>query len=405
MSDFTISVAQLNGYVGSRLAQDAFLRDAWIEGEIEKPAVRHGIAYFALVDEEASVDCLIFRDDLSRMESMLMNGQRVKVQGVMSLYRRTGRFRVQVRKMQLAGVGEIFLRLLELKNRLEARGLFDVRRKRPLPALPRRIAVVTSREGAALQDILQVAGRRNPGVAIDVYPALVQGERAPASLVRAISRASADARADILIVARGGGSAGDLSAFNDEGVVEAVAASRIPVVSAVGHETDVSLCDLVADRRAPTPSAAAEIAVPDRDQIMEQLRTFRRGLGIAMQQVLAKRHSQLQAESRALRSLAVTQKLDIVRGQLRFFVRSGLQQLQHLLERRKSELRAQLSRLEDLNPGRILRSGYAVVVRDGRRIHSAAQLRPDDHVQLLFADGHRSARILEDAPDGRTEKH
>lgn len=404
MSEFTISVAQLNDYVAARLGQDPFLHSIWVEGEIEKPAVRRGIAYFALVDDEASVDCMIFRGDLERMQSLIEHGKRVRVHGAASLYPKTGRYRLAVRDVRPVGVGELFLRMVELQRRLAAKGYFAAEKKRSLPPYPKRIAVVTSKEGAALQDILQVAGRRNPGVAIQVYPTLVQGERAPASIACAIRRANRESHADVLIVARGGGSAGDLAAFNDEAVVTAVAESAIPVVSAVGHETDISLCDLAADRRAPTPSAAAEIAVPDRSQILAELDALRSSLRAGFDRVLSRRSAELAAERKALRSLVVTQKLDLARDQLRFFARSGLTQLRHLLDKSRGELRAQRARLEALNPERILQSGYAVVLQDGRRINSAAELHTGEHVELLFADGRRRARI-EEIPDGGREEH
>lgn len=405
MSGFTVSVAQLNSYVADRLAGDPFLQSIWVEGEIEKPAVRRGVGYFTLVDDEASVDCIMFREEYERLHSLLAHGERVRLRGEPALYRKTGRYRITVREMESSGVGALYLRLLELQRRLAAKGWFAPERKRPLPEYPRRIAVVSSKEGAALQDIVQVAGRRNPGVAIEVYPTPVQGDRAPAAIARAIRRASAESGADVLIVARGGGSAGDLSAFNDERVVAAVAESAIPVISAVGHETDTSLCDMAADRRAPTPSAAAEIAVPDRSRLRERLQAARAELEAAVKRQLAARQARLAAESRALRSLIVTQKLDIVRDQLRFFGQSGKAALRHLLERRRGELGAQSAQLEVLNPARVLRSGYAVVLLDGRRVSSAEALAAGERVELLFADGRRWACIQGDGPDGRREEY
>lgn len=400
MTPFTITVAQLNDYVAGRLRQDPFLRDVWVEGEISKPSLKRGMGFFALADDQASVNCVVFRDQMEGLEDLLEDGRRVRVQGETSLFPRTGQYRITVQRIEPAGVGELFLRLMEVQKRLAEKGYFGLERKRTLPPYPRRIAVVTSKEGAALQDILQVAGRRNPGVAIQVFPTLVQGDRAPASIVNAIQYANAVSGADILIVARGGGSAADLAAFNDERVVTAVAESGIPVVSAVGHETDISLCDMAADKRAPTPSAAAEIAVPDRGRMREQLEVLRGSLQTAVSRLLERRRVQLRAESQALRSLVVTHKLDQARDQLRFFTQSGLARLRHLADRRGGELRTLKTQLEALNPRRILQSGYAVVLRDGRRVLSASELKGGDKVELLFADGTWEARILEEDTHG-----
>lgn len=401
MSEFSVSVSQLNKYVADRLLQDAFLQDLWVEGEISTPTTRRGICYFTLMDSEAAADCIIFKEHLPAVQSLIEHGSRVHVHGDVTLYRKTGRFRIMVRDLRPAGIGKMYLAMLELRRRLTEKGYFDEARKRPLPPYPRSIAVVTSKEGAALQDILNVAARRNPQVALRIYPTRVQGEQAPEDIARAVRRAAAHSGADILIIARGGGSSSDLSAFDDERVVRAVAESTIPTISAVGHETDISFCDLAADRRVPTPSAAAEIAVPDRSQIIEKLEAVRRSLREAVARCLTANRSALETEKRALRSLVVTQRLDFAKEQLRFFERAGPAALQALLDRRAGELRAQKAKLEALNPMRILKSGYAVVLRDGLRISSAAALHAGDSVELLFADGQITAHIGEDGGEGK----
>lgn len=393
MSDFAVSVSQLNSYVAHRLGQDAFLSDLWIEGEIDSPKISRGICFFTLMDAQASVDCIVFREQLPLVRSLAEHGSRVHVRGDITLYERTGKFRITIRDMRPAGIGEMYLRMLEVRRRLTEKGYFDEARKRQLPKFPRTLAVVTSKDGAALQDILKVAARRNPGVKIRVYPTRVQGEGAPAAIAGAVRAASRDPEADLVIIARGGGSSTDLSAFDDERVVQAVAESRLPTVSAVGHETDISLCDLAADRRVPTPSAAAEIAVPDRMQLTQQLHTLKEALTAQMDRQLLRRRNALETEKKALRSLVMTQKLDFAREQLRFFEMAAPANLRALCDRRRGELHAQKARLHALNPIRILKSGYAVVLRDGIRIRSAAELKSDDSVALLFADGHVRARI------------
>lgn len=296
MSEFTISVADLNQYVAARLGQDAFLADVWIEGEIERPKIQRGHCYFNLIDKTASVSCTVWGVDATGMRPLLVHGTHVVATGKVTLYQKNGKFQINVSKMREVGVGELYLKMMELKAQLEKEGLFAPERKRPIPSYPRSIAVVTSKDGAALQDIINVSKRRNPYILVQVYPASVQGVRAPAEIVAAIEKANRESGADILILARGGGSAGDLSAFDVEEVVKAVASSKIPTISAVGHQTDISLCDLVADLRAPTPSAAAELAVPNLKHIREQLENYKNMLASTMRSKLQSAQSALAAE-------------------------------------------------------------------------------------------------------------
>lgn len=395
MSEFTISVARLNEYVSARLEQDPFLADIWVEGEIERPKIQRGHCYFNLIDETATVSCVIWGVDSTGLRSLLVHGTRVYVHGKVTVFPKNGKYQINVRQMREAGLGELYQKMLELKDRLQKEGLFAPERKRPIPSYPRSIAVVTSKDGAALQDIINITKRRNPLMHVEVYPALVQGVRAPASIAAAIAEANETSKADVLIIARGGGSAGDLSAFDTEDVVYAVARSEIPTISAVGHQTDFSLCDLVADLRVPTPSAAAEMAVPDLGQIVEQISRLRQELKSKMDARMAAACKELEAEKRALRSVAVTQRLDFARERLMFFKRTGVAHLKTLLEKKRGEVRAQKAKLEALNPLRILKSGYAVVLKDGRRVNEASELQSGDRVVLLFADGRREARIEE----------
>jgi len=270
------------------LLEDAY-RDLWVEGEISnlKPSPA-GHVYFRLNDwkEKASIDGVMFASAARRTRLRLTEGMRVRCRGQLSLYEPQGRFQILASRIEAAGLGEILARVEALKAKLAEEGLFDEARKRPLPFLPRTIGVVTSREGAAIRDVKEVAHRRFP-VRILLAHAAVQGDTAPLEIVWGIELLARRSDVDVVLVTRGGGSAEDLMAFNDERVVRAIAGCRLPVVSAVGHEIDTTLADLAADVRAPTPSAAAEILVPEEAQLRSNLAALRRRLGVAVQDVVA----------------------------------------------------------------------------------------------------------------------
>ena len=268
-----ISVSQLNRYVKSLLEGDANLAAVYIGGEISNFTnhYKSGHLYMSLKDEGAVVKAVMFRAYASKLAFTPENGMKVIVRARVSLYEKDGAFQIYIEEMQPDGVGALQIAFEQLKKKLAAEGLFEASRKKPLPRYPARVGVITSPTGAAVRDIFNVLGRRFPLARVVFTPVLVQGEGAPAQLVAALRRFNETNAADVLIIGRGGGSIEELWAFNDETVARAVAASRIPVISAVGHETDFTICDFVADLRAPTPSAAAELAVPDQHQLAARL--------------------------------------------------------------------------------------------------------------------------------------
>jgi exodeoxyribonuclease VII large subunit len=291
-----LTVTDVNRYIKSLLNSDEVLSAVTIRGEISNfKAHGSGHLYFTLKDEGAEIAAVMFRGDASRLAFRPADGMRVVVYGSVDVYEKSGRYQVYVRTMQADGVGAMMLAFERLKRKLTAEGLFDEARKRPLPPFPTCVGVITAPTGAAIQDILNITGRRYPQAKILLYPSLVQGAEAPASLCAGLATLNALEACDVIILGRGGGSLEDLWAFNDEALVRAVAASRIPVISAVGHETDFTLCDFAADRRAPTPSAAAELAVPDRRALTERLAQIKDALqGSALARVQRQQQRLLQ---------------------------------------------------------------------------------------------------------------
>lgn len=393
--DAALTVGELNEYVRRLLAGDRALRSIRLRGEISNYK-RHisGHRYFSLKDDEARVQCAMFRQNAQRLDFEPRDGMRVILTGAVSLYVRDGAYQVYCDSIRREGLGDLFLRFEQLKRKLEAEGLFDAALKRPLPAYPRVLGVVTSPTGAALRDILRVAYRRNPKLAVLVAPAQVQGEGAAREIAEAIRLLNADGRAEVILCGRGGGSAEDLWAFNEEAVARAIAESRIPIVSCVGHETDFTLSDFVADLRAPTPSAAAELATPVIGDALaalsEGLSRLDRGIGRA-----------LRGAWNALRAQASSPAL---RAPKRRLIDPAARELSEREGRLGAAADAALGRgnialslmersLAGLNPESPLARGYAIVRRGGRAIDRAAALRAGDAVELTLRDGTAEASV------------
>ena len=390
----TLSVSQLNGYVRSLLQADSLLRGLCVRGEISG-FKRHvsGHLYFSLKDEGGLVRCVMFRQNAMRLPFVPRDGMRVLLTGYVSLYEAQGQYQFYGEGMERDGVGELWLRFERDRARLQAEGLFDPEKKRPLPRAPRCIGVATSPSGAVIRDIVRVAHRRNPAVDILLCPCRVQGEGAAASIAQAVQTLGAQA-VDAVIVGRGGGSMEDLWAFNEEAVVRAVRACPVPVVSAVGHETDFTLCDFAADARAATPSNAAELLVPDVRDALQRLDGLRETLRARTLRAIAEREGRLSRlaarvqPAQALSDLAGREKeLGALRQRL------GAQARAALAAREADFGRAQ-ARLAALDPQAVLRRGYAAVRRGREPILRAGQVRPEDELFLRFAGGCVSARAL-----------
>ena len=361
-----------------------------VRGELSNfTAHRSGHWYFAIKDQNAVINCAMFRGSNARVNFQPRAGDAVVLTGGMDVYAPQGRLSLIVRSMRKDGAGDMARRLEELKRRLAGEGLFDPDRKRDLPPLPRCVGVATSPTGAALQDVLKVLRQRFPATHVLVSPCKVQGEGSAESVVDAITRLERDGRAEVIIFGRGGGSPEDLMAFNDEGLARAVAACGIPTISAVGHEVDVSITDLVADVRAATPSHAAELVVPEREGLQVVIDELRERLHSAMRRDLGQRRERLtrvQLRGPMQRVTDGRLRLDELSDRIHIGVRKGLTRDQAQL--------AQLSgRLDAMSPLRVLERGYVVVTQDGAAVTSSARLSPGDAVRLRFADGEHAAEI------------
>ncbi|HNW60636.1 MAG TPA: exodeoxyribonuclease VII large subunit [bacterium] len=401
-SPSSLSVTEFTRRIKSLLETE--LPPVWLHGEISN-FVRHtsGHLYFSLKDESAQISCVMWR---SRTPSLLVtpgDGMQVLLLGQVTVYEKRGVYQIDVVKMIPAGVGQLQLALERLKARLAAEGLFDQAHKKPLPLFPQRIGIVTSPTGAAVRDLVQVARRRMPGIGIVLRPALVQGEGAAADIAAAIAEFNAWGEVDVIIVGRGGGSLEDLWAFNEEIVARAIYASRMPVVSAVGHEIDFTIADFVADLRAPTPSAAAELVVPDAAELRGRLAGIARLLVHTTRRRLALDRMRLQG----FRSHhALRRPLDLVRQR-----RQRLDELEHLctlaldsrLQRERSHAASLAQRCRDLAPPAVLQRGYALVWRPGERqfLRGTAGLAPGEELLIQFAGDRLSSRIERLYP-GRT---
>jgi len=396
LSLFTIAertpytVSQLMARIRATVEMDRNLADVWVEGEISNfRQVASGHCYFTLKDAGAELRCVMWRDRARGLRALPRDGDSVLTHGKVGVYEQRGDLQLYVDSLEPIGLGWLYQEYERLKGRLEAEGLFAPERKRPLPRYPRRIGVVTSPDAAALRDILHILSRRYPLAEVILAPTLVQGEDAPPQIVAALRALNARDDIDVILLARGGGSLEELWAFNDERVARAVAASRIPVVCGVGHETDFSLADFAADRRAPTPSAAAEIATPDRAELRQQVRGLTGRLNRALEAELARRRVRLQEQIRVLRRLSPALRLAQARQQLDERMERMDRAIRHRVAVHRERLAGLMGRLEGVSPLATLERGYAIVrrVADGLIVRSPAQVAPGDELRIRVRDG------------------
>ena len=386
-TDAALTVAQLNNYAKNLLENDARLHSVRVRGELTG-FKRHssGHLYFSLKDESALIRCVMFRSSAASVRFSPQDGMKVVLSGSVSLYVKDGQYQFYANTMRQEGEGDLYQQFLELQKKLEAEGLFA--RKRPIPFLPACVGVVTSETGAALHDIVTVIRRRFPTMNILFAPAQVQGETAPATIIDAIRLLNESGRPDVLIVGRGGGSYEDLSCFNDEGVARAIYGSRIPVVSAVGHEVDYTIADFVADLRAPTPSAAAELCVPELEGLTYDIETRRERIDDIIKNAVAsaKKQVQLLAGSAALSKPAtlVEQK----RAKLQKAADSLRTAVDSAMAANYARVDTLSEKLDALNPFAVLRRGYAIVTDEAAQpVMSAENAFPGQKLSIRFRDG------------------
>ncbi len=390
------TVSQVTQYIKSLFDVDPMLQDVWVEGEISncvQSAAGH--MYFTLKDARAQLRCVLWRSQVARVEHLPANGEAVVVHGRASVYEVQGTYQLYVDVVQPVGAGALFLQFQALKDKLQREGLFAAERKRPLPPFPQCLGVVTSPVGAAIRDILHVLQRRYPLAEVILAPTLVQGDEAPPQIVAAIEALNVRTDVDAIIVARGGGSLEELWAFNDERVARAIFASRAPLVSGVGHETDYTIADFVADVRAPTPSAAAEIAVPDQEALRARILQHRDSLGQGMRQRVTVRRGKVEHTVALLRRVSPRALVDRWRQRLDERHREMIAEQGHRFALLRGQLASLNLRLQTLSPESTLNRGYALVSRrdTGAVVTRTAQVASGDAIDVRVSDGHFTGTV------------
>lgn len=384
-----ITVSQLNYYVRSQLDSDPMLRNVFLRGEISNFTnhYRSGHYYMSFKDENAVIKAVMFKNSARFLKFMPQNGMKVIALGRVSIYDRDGQYQFYIDDMQPDGVGALHTAFEQLKKKLENEGLFDSKKKKSLPLYPERIGIVTSQTGAALQDILNILKRRWPVASVILYPVMVQGEQAPGQICGAIDYFSANKSADVVIVGRGGGSIEELWAFNDENVARSIASCSVPVISAVGHETDFTIADFAADLRAPTPSAAAELVSPDIEDVLSNIIYLNTQLKREIKRKLDNCAMRLDA---AVSSSAINEPLNAVKAhRLQFETLNNelLSAVKDLLQNKRDNLKSLTFALDALSPLKVLSRGYAMACKENKIITSIKKLSCGDKFDLVLRDG------------------
>ena len=393
----TWSVTDLTRYLRDLLESDSTLQDIWVEGEVSnlsRPASGH--LYFTLKDSSAALRCVMWRNAVMRQIHLPENGDAIEVHGSLSIYEASGHYQLYADLIRPAGEGQLYQEFLRLKAKLETEGLFDPQRKSAIPRWPQTIGIVTSPTGAALRDMLNTIKRRYPLVKVVLTPTPVQGDQAPDGIISAIETLNQLVKPDVILLARGGGSIEDLWAFNDEHVARAIFASQAPIVTGIGHETDFTIADFAADLRAPTPTAAAELATPNQADLKAALGELSKDIHNTMENILILQGRQLEHQQNRL--LLRTPLARVHRDQqhldeLNF--RAGTA-LTHAIEINRTRLTGLEMNLNSLNPQAILERGYSIVTQvDGSLVHSIKQVQPDDNLQVQVSDGEFKVRVQE----------
>ncbi|WP_227766011.1 exodeoxyribonuclease VII large subunit [Zhaonella formicivorans] len=400
-----LTVSELSSYLKDILEKDKLLSNLWVKGEISNlkaASSRH--IYFTLKDEHACVKSVIFRSVAEKMLFRLANGMKVMVRGYLSVYHKDGQYQLYVQEVHNVGLGDLHLAFEQLKAKLEEEGLFAVNLKQAIPVLPGKIGIVTSLTGAVIHDIITITRRRFPGLALVIAPAAVQGAEAPKEIAAAIERLNKYTDVDVIIVARGGGSLEELWAFNTEIVAKAIFASKIPVISAVGHETDFTIADLVADRRAPTPSAAAEIAVPDLRELQAKLKKLRAELEKGVSKLLNEYHLKLAYLSKTRVLTDPWAILSQYRQLVDYAERNLFFAVQNLKKEKKAEIAQIAGKLDALSPLAILQRGYAVCRKPGGQlITDVGQVAQGEQVEVILQNGSLQCMVADTVRSGCDE--
>ncbi|MDR0197118.1 MAG: exodeoxyribonuclease VII large subunit [Oscillospiraceae bacterium] len=392
-----VTVSQINSKIAALLKSEETLSDVYVKGEISNFTNHHktGHLYFTLKDENSSIKAVMFKTSASGLRFNPENGMNVTIRGDVRVFERDGQYQLYTYEMNPEGMGALYLSFLELRDKLEKEGLFA--QKRPLPRSPRRVAVITAETGAAFQDILNVLGRRNPMVKLILIPALVQGANAPASITAALDKAQTlENGADVIILGRGGGAAEDLQAFNDEGVARAVFASKIPTISAVGHEIDFTICDFAADLRAPTPSAAAELCVPDLSETYAALNSLKAEMKIKTTRLVAFNSERADALRREIGAKSPSARVALYEKQFGILENQVKNAVGALMAGKRRQLIAEMKRVEALSPMNVLMRGYSIVsTKQKKTVTDADYVDIGDELHIKLHKGKIIARVEE----------
>ncbi len=385
-----LTVTQLNEYIKRIIDTTPQLTGVYVKGEISNFKNHYGTGhyYFTLKDESGQLRAVMFKSSAAKMKFLPENGMKVTAHGRISAFVRDGTYQLYCDAMEPDGVGALYIAYEQLKKRLETEGLFDPSRKRSLPKIPMRVGIITSATGAAIRDMINVCGRRFPAAKLVLYPSLVQGPGAPAELIAGVQYFNTVQSVDVIIIGRGGGSIEDLWAFNDEGLARVIAASRIPVISAVGHETDFTICDFVADRRAPTPSAAAELAVPDTAELKRKIQNIVSREANVLYSMLKIRRDKLDSLAG---TRAMTNPMNVIddrRMLIGMLTERLVRAEENNVQRQHSLLAREAGRLEALNPLSVIARGYSAVYKtDGRLVKNIDDVKPGDQVEFKTIGG------------------
>ena len=393
--NMAVSVTELNRYIKEKIAGDEALSNIIVKGEISNFKNHYtGHMYFTLKDENSLIKCIMFKTYAQQLNFMPKDGMKVFVLGGVSVFERDGIYQIYVKAMQEDGIGALYRKYEELKKDLETKGLFGQEHKQKIPKMPKVIGVLTSQTGSVIRDIINVSTRRNPNVYIRLLPVPVQGEDAAPKIVKGIKKMNEENLADVLILARGGGSLEDLWPFNEEEVAYAIYESKIPIISAVGHETDFTIADFVADLRAPTPSAAAELAVPDIYEITQKIASFQNRLRLS----LNKKLEIMKLRYEKCMSSAVFKDPTRMISDYYLKVDSQIKRLEKVIENKKQTEKERyvklVSKLDALSPLKTLTRGYSIIESDNKIVKSVNDLHKGQNIEIRLVDGKKEAQVL-----------
>ncbi len=393
--NMAVTVSQVNSYIKEKIASDEGLNNLIIKGEISNFKNHYtGHMYFTLKDDKSLIKCIMFKTYAQRLNFMPKDGMKVFVFGEVSVFERDGIYQVYAKAMQEDGVGALYKQYEKLKQELEEKGYFDISHKKKIPQMPKVIGVLTSQTGSVIRDIINVSTRRNPNVQIRLLPVPVQGQDAAPKIAEGIRFMNKNKLADVLILARGGGSLEDLWPFNEEIVVQAIYESELPIISAVGHETDFSISDFVSDLRAPTPSAAAELAVPDIYEVKQKINGYQNRLKLA----LNKKYEMLKLRYEKIISSSIFKDPTRMINDRAILLDKNIKRIETAIQNKKQEQKEKyiklISKLDALSPLKTLARGYSIIEQNGEMVNSVKQLKSGTEIDIKLVDGNSKAKII-----------